>query len=191
MVRIRVELKEVECRNPEDIGGDEFYLVGSVTDGNKDNIGVILTKPIKIKKKQTKSLESVKGGGIVFDADVPENGTLKIAMVAYDEDSAKDWSKHGDMVEKISYGVSSGLAATSNPYAILAGGILQFATKAVGGIMKLDKDDKLGTLEENKSVRSLAREKTENWNFSKKPKNRFKRWWSSWDYTVRYKITKG
>ena len=86
MTRIKVELVDVYCTDTEDlIDGDEFYIVGAVGSYSKlgakfDNLKVrpVLTKPIKISKDQQKPFGQ--GGGIVFDADVPENHTLYISL---------------------------------------------------------------------------------------------------------------
>ncbi|WP_414548921.1 hypothetical protein [Anabaena sp. CCY 0017] len=193
MVRMRVELVDVHCRDTEDVtGADEFYIVGAVglaPMGKKENddlkIRGVLTRPISINDKQTKKFGQ--GGGTVFDSDVPENRILQIALVAFDEDSNKDWSNHGETVTKIGAGVSTALLATSVPPAQVAGLILPVAIGVVGGIMKMDKDDELGQHLREFPVQSLPNgSHLQIWNFKKRGN-----WYSSWDYTVRYKIHKG
>src|SRR5262245_51470399 len=110
MSRVRVVLDDVICWDTEDVaGGDEFYLTGAVSDGQQ-NAGV-LTVPLSIKgeKKHGRTMRFGIGGGTVFDADVPDDRILKVALAAYDEDSNKDWTKQGENVTKIGQAVSAGL----------------------------------------------------------------------------------
>ncbi|HEY9709459.1 MAG TPA: hypothetical protein V6D48_14745, partial [Oculatellaceae cyanobacterium] len=81
MSRIRVVLENVTCYDTEDVtGADEFYLVGAISDGQQSS--GVLTRPISVNDKQTKSFGI--GGGTVFDAEVPEDRILKVALMAFD-----------------------------------------------------------------------------------------------------------
>lgn len=183
MPRIRVVLESVVCGDPEDIGGDEFYVAGAVSDGAQT--AGVLTRPIDLDKNQTKAFGI--GGGTVFDFDVPDDRILKVALIAYDEDSNKDWTRHGEMVTKLGQAVSAGLGAIPNPYTAAAGMILPFALNAVGQIMMMDQDDELGQLQAEFPVMSLSNgEHTQFWNFTKEGG-----WYSSWRYAVQYKVIKG
>lgn len=193
MTRIRVELVDVYCRDTEDVtGADEFYIVGAVGSysklgavGDDLKLRTVLTVPISINDKQRKSFGQ--GGGIVFDDDVPENQTLYIVLAGFDEDSNKDWSKHGDMVTKLGSTISTGLLASNAPPAQVAGIILPLAIAGVGAIMKMDKDDKLGETKRDLPIAALPNgSHTQFWSL-KKPGG----WYSNWDYTVTYKIHKG
>jgi hypothetical protein len=184
MTRTVVSLDSVFCRDTEDVtGADEFYLVGGVSDGGTTK--GILTKPLSINDGQRKSFGE--GGGVVFDADVPNDRVLKVAFTAFDEDAAHDWDKHGENVMKIASAVSTGLKAIPNPYTAAAALILPIAVSAVGGIMKLDQDDMLGTHAGDFPM----------WAVPETPHPRIASikggggWWSSWRYTITYRVLKG
>ncbi|AFZ22086.1 hypothetical protein [Allocoleopsis franciscana] len=184
MSRIRVVLENVTCYDTEDVtGADEFYLVGAISDGQQSS--GVLTRPISVNDKQTKSFGI--GGGTVFDAEVPEDRILKVALVAFDEDAGKDWSNHGDTITKIGQAVSSGLATIPNPYTAGAAVILPFAISAVGGVMSLDKDDELGQHLREFPVWSVPNGD----HFQIWPFKGGGGWYSSWRYAVRYRVIKG
>jgi hypothetical protein len=180
---MRVVLQDVVCNDTEDVTGpDEFYVTGAVSDG-PNNAGV-MTRPFSINNGQTK--EFGEGGGTVFDADVPNDSILKVVLIAFDGDSNKDWSQHGEVVTKISQSVSAGLASIHDTYTAAAGVILPFVIQGVGGIMSLDKDDELGQhLREFPVGATPDGEHLQLWTFSQGG------WYSGWNYTVRYKIIKG
>jgi hypothetical protein len=193
MTRIRIELVDVYCRDTEDVtGADEFYILGGVgsysklgATGDDLKIRPVLTVPIEINDKQRKPFG--KGGGIIFDDDVPENNTLYIALAGYDEDANKDWSKHGEMVTKVGSAISAGLKAVPYPPAQITGTILPFAIAGVGLAMMLDKDDELGQLKRDLPVSAIpSGSHAQFWTLQKKGG-----WYSSWDYTVTYRIHKG
>jgi hypothetical protein len=183
MARMRVVLQDVVCNDTEDVtGADEFYLAGAVSDG-ATNAGV-MTRPIRINNGQTKPFGE--GGGTVFDVDVPTDRIVKVVLIAFDGDSNKDWSKHGEVVSKIGENVSSGLASIQNNYTAAAGMILPFVIQAVGGIMSLDQDDELDQHLREFPVGSMPDgEHLQLWTFSQGGR------WSSWNYTVRYQVIKG
>ncbi len=190
MTRIRIELVDVYCRNTEDVtGADEFYILGGVGSYSKlgaagDDLKVrpVLTVPISINDNQRKAFGQ--GGGIVFDDDVPENHTLYIALAGYDEDSNKDWSKHGDMVTKVGASISKGLVATGVPQGQIAGMIIPLAIAGIGLVANLDTDDLLGQLKRDLAVSALPDgSHTQFWTLKKKGG-----WYSNWSYTVTYKI---
>ena len=183
MTRMRVVLQDVVCNDTEDVtGADEFYVTGAVSDG-PNNAGV-LTRPIRINNGQT--TEFGEGGGTVFDADVPNKSILKVVLIAFDADSSKDWSQHGEAVTGISQSVSAGLSSIDDPYTAAAGVILPFVIQGVGGIMGLDKDDELGQhLREFPVGATPDGEHLQLWTLSQAGL------YSGWNYTVRYKIIKG
>lgn len=182
MTRIRVELIDVYCADTEDVtGADDFYLVGALVGG--DVTKAILTHPIKINDKQRKSFDP--GDSVLFDGNVNPGQVIKGGLKAYDEDAGKDWSKHGDTVQQISSAVSGAVSA-AGPYGAIAGTILSAATTGVGILASLDKDDLLGACELEISAVGPSYEVRE-WKMSKK--NSFAGW-SSWDYTVRYQISR-
>ncbi|AMW27039.1 hypothetical protein [Arthrospira platensis] len=182
MTRIRIELIDVYCADTEDVtGADDFYLVGALVGG--DVTKAILTRPIKINDKQRKSFNP--GDSVLFDGNLQPGQVIKGGLKAYDEDAGKDWSKYGDTVGAISSMVSGAVSA-AGPYGVLAGTILSAATTGVGILASSDKDDLLGACELEISAVGPAYEVRE-WKMSKK--NSFMGW-SSWDYTVRFQISR-
>lgn len=183
--QVRVELLDVKCGNTEDVtGADEFYIVGALSDGT--NTKAALTSPTSINDGQTKSFPSSQQ--VIFNAYVPQGKTVRGGLKAFDEDFGKDWSKYGPMVNKITDTVAGGLAASGDPYAVTAAAILQFGVKGFGFFASLDRDDELGKLELNVSASGPAVEER-TWKF-RKTSSFWNPGWSTWDYTVRYRITR-
>ncbi|MEM1167567.1 MAG: hypothetical protein AAGJ08_00355 [Cyanobacteria bacterium P01_H01_bin.35] len=183
MVKIKVELVDVYCADTEDVtGADDFYLVGSLVGGGVTK--PILTHPIKINDKQTKSFRPE--DALLFEGEIQSGQTIKGGLQAYDEDAAKDWNNgYADTVNSISNTVSGALA-TTGPQGATAATILKVATKGIGILASFDKDDLLGSTELEISARGPANE-TREWKMSKK--DSFVGW-STWDYTVRYQISR-
>lgn len=161
-----------------------FYIIGAVSDGEQSE--GIATVPIQLDTNETKHVGV--GGGMVFDKQVPTDRVLKIGLTAFDEDSAKDWAKQGEVVDKIASAVSTGLAAIPNPYTAGAAVILPFAVKIVGGLFALDEDDNLGSYTADFPVWSLAAgANPQQWQFA----GQWGGGWlgfSKWSYAVRYSI---
>lgn len=180
--QVRIEVLDVKCGNTEDVtGADEFYIVGALSDGT--NTQAALTTPMDINDGQTKSFRADQQ--VIFDAYVPNGVTVRGGLKAYDEDFAKDWSQYGPMVNQITTVVAAGLSAAG--YAT-AGDILNYGVKGFGFFASLDKDDELGKLELNVSpLGPNVEEKT--WRF-RRTSNWWNPGWSTWDYTVRYRITR-
>lgn len=180
--RIKIELIDVYCADTEDVtGADDFFLVGALVGGGQTK--AILTRPIKINDKQRKSFRPEEC--VLFDGDIPEGQSIKGGLKAYDEDAGKDWSRYGDTVKQIASAVSSALAGAGSEGAI-AGKVLSVATSGVGLLASLDKDDLLGATELEISATGPAYEVRE-WKMSQK--NSFAGW-SSWDYTLCYRISR-
>ena len=180
-VRVRIELQDIICRDTEDItGADTFYLVGALSDGASTK--AVLTRPVWINNYQTKPFRPE--DQLLFDARVPERDTVRGGLTAFDQDYAKDWAKHGDMGTKITNGVAALLAASGNPKAIAAGAILKGAVTVWDGLARLDVDDKLGSLELTVPASGPSAE-SKSWDLKKTG-------WglSTWDYTIRYRITR-
>ncbi|MEG4301188.1 hypothetical protein [Microcoleus sp. D3_18a_C4] len=180
MPKLKIELIDVFCGNTEDItGADDFYLLGALVGGEVTK--VIATRPIKINDKQTKTFRPE--DTVLFEGDIPAGQSVKGGIKAYDEDAGKDWAKYGDTVNQISGAVSAALAATG-PQGVTAGTILSVATKAVGIFAGLDKDDLLGATELEISATGPAFEER-SWLMKEKGLG-----WSTWDYKVRYRISR-
>ncbi|MCL6749875.1 hypothetical protein KBT16_02320 [Nostoc sp. CCCryo 231-06] len=181
MTKVKVELVDVYCRDTEDItGADDFYLVGGFAGGQVSK--AILTTPIKINDKQKKSFKPDQA--VLFEGEVPQGQSVKGGLKAYDEDAGKDWAKYGETVQKISSAISGALAA-AGPHGATAGTILSVATTATGILAGLDKDDLLGTTELDISSAGPSHEER-SWIMSKKSGIG----WSTWDYTLNYRITR-
>ncbi|MEG3923657.1 MULTISPECIES: hypothetical protein [unclassified Microcoleus] len=183
MPKIKIELVDVFCRYTEDIAGaDDFYLLGALVGGEVTK--VIATRPIKINDKQTKTFRPE--DTVLFEGDIPAGQTVKGGIKAYDEDVAKDWAnKYGETITQISSAVSTAVAAAGGPQGAIAGTVLAAATKAVGLFANLDKDDLLDTTELEISATGSSREER-SWVMKKKDGIN----WSTWDYTLRYRITR-
>lgn len=184
MTRVKIQLLNVQARDTEDVlDGDELYLVGALVGGRTTK--AILTTPMNIKGGETKTFK--RDQSILFEGDVPVGETIKGGIKAYDEDFGKDWSKYGETVTGITGAVSAALSA-AGPKGVLAGTILSAAVKGVGILATLDKDDLLGSTELVISPTGPEVEEVA-WVFKRKPGGVFG-WWSDWDYTVRYRITR-
>ena len=181
MTKIKIELIDVKCRDTEDVtGADHFYLVGALVGGTV--VKPILTKPIKINDDQRKTFRA--GETVLFEGEVPQGQSVKGGIKAYDEDAAKDWAKYGSTVTQISDAVSTALAM-AGPKGVAAGVILSAATKGVGILASLDKDDLLGSTELEISATGPAFEER-SWLMKKTGSIG----WSTWDYTVKYRISR-
>jgi hypothetical protein len=179
MVRMKIELIDVYCRDTEDVtGADEFYLVGALAGGTV--VKPILTKPISINDKQRKTFPA--GESVLFEGDVPQGQSVKGGIKAFDEDFGKDWAQYGSTVTAISGAVSTLLGAVGGPAGATAGAILGALTKVGGILSSLDKDDLLGTTELEISATGPAFEER-SWLMKEGGLG-----WSTWDYTVRYRI---
>ena len=179
MTKVKVELVDVYCRDTEDVtGADDFYLVGGLAGGQTTK--AILTTPIKINDKQRKSFKPDQA--VLFEGEIPQGESVKGGLKAYDEDAGKDWNKYGDTVKKISGAISAALA--TGPGAV-AGTILSAATTAADWLGPLDKDDLLGTTELDISSTGPSHEERA-WIMSKKGGTG----WSTWDYTLTYRISR-
>ena len=181
MVRMKIELVNVYCGNTEDVtGADEFYLVGALAGGTV--VKPILTTPININDKQTKTFPT--GQTVIFEGDVPQGQSVKGGIKAFDEDFGKDWAQYGSVVTGISGAVSKALATFGGPQGATAGAILGAVTKGVDFFSQLDKDDLLGSTELEISATGPAFEER-SWLMVEEGFG-----WSTWNYTVRYRISR-
>jgi hypothetical protein len=187
MTLVSVELQDVVCADTEDVtGADDFYLVGAVS--GSDVTKGLVTVPVSVNDGETRPFGD--GGGVVFSADLAASETLKIALLAYDEDSSKDWAQYGEWAQRVGDAVGTGLSQVPWPWLKVAGTMIPYAVKAVGTIMSLDQDDKLGTYAADEPVAGLQLgDNARQWSFQGQwgPWA----WWSGWEYTVRYTIHLG
>ncbi len=185
--QVRIELLDVKCGNTEDVtGADHLYIVGALSDGTNANTKGVLTTPFRINDGQTKTFPAAQQ--VIFNGYVLPQDSVRGGLKAYDEDWAKDWSKYSSTATKSKDAVVTGLTASGNPKAVAAATILDYGFKAFSAISFLDEDDELGKLELNVSALGPnVEEKT--WRF-RRTASIWNPGWSTWDYTVRYRITR-
>jgi hypothetical protein len=191
-VRIRIDVVDVSCRGTEDVtGADELYLMGVAVPQTGDARG-ILTGTLSVNDGETKSFPTDRT--TLFDGTIAGDESVAVALQAYDEDVAHDWQRRASWVNDI--GTKVGAAASGAAVAALATNPIGWSTigavaagaLVAGGFILIaanDKDDQLGVL--NVLVPAVgAAEEVWPWRFSHAGG-----WWSSWDYTVRYRIRRG
>jgi hypothetical protein len=139
--KVRVFLDSVLCAATEDVTGpDEFYLTGAIST-DPEHTKAVLTNPLTINSDEDKPFGV--GGGLVWEADVDNSSWLKIALLGYDEDAAKDWEKNKEWVQEITDALVTALAAAGESKAAT---LVKLVPTIVGGIFKLDQDDHLGDI---------------------------------------------
>jgi hypothetical protein len=127
------------------------------------------------------------GAGTVFDGDVPDDRVVEVGLMAFDEDSHKDWSHHGELTKKVGHSVAEGLRAIPHPYTAAAGTVLPFAVAGLGLAMSMDRDDELGQHLRDFPVGAWPNgEHRQVWHFSKRGSR-----WSNWNCGVGYRFIKG
>ena len=185
--QVRIELLDVKCGNTEDVTGeDEFYIVGALSDGISTNTKGVLTTPIGINDGQTKTFPAAQQ--VIFNGYVLPQDSVRGGLKAFDEDFAKDWSKYGPTVNAMGAKVIEKIAEYSHPYAVPAAVILGAGLVGFNIGAYLDEDDELGKLELNvPAIGPNVEERT--WRF-RKTSSWYNPGWSTWDYTVRYRITR-
>lgn len=178
MPRIIVQLADVTCWNTEDIhGADEFYILGSINAsyGQEKIVKPVLTRPLSINDGQTVQFTLP----AVFDASVPEHWYLKFALVALDEDSAKDWSKFEQANRDLIAAAESAIA--------YAAPIIPATLNSVKWFVRQDQDDILGRHREDwYPIRSFTPGwQLMTWHFSGGTSD-----YSNWSYQVRWWVGK-
>jgi hypothetical protein len=137
----------------------------------------ILTKVLDINDRQTKPLNFV-----AFDAEVKGSSVIYLEMAAYDEDVAKDWSQYQVWVGLAGTAISTAVGVVATPVAGTVVGIV------IGGLNQAigwDGDDRLGIYSQTLVVKDLKPgENIYEWKMVEKGIG-----YSTWNYTVKYKIT--
>jgi hypothetical protein len=182
---VRIEVESVHCADTEDVlGADELYLVGAAASRTNVTGKPILTKPISINNGQTRSFPVDQR--VMFDGEVDVATTISVGLRAYDEDANRDWSNYGSMITKMGDDLANGLKELK-PVGVVAGTVLKLGIGAAGLIMSLDQDDELGELAVDLPVITLPRPtSTRTWRFRETGIG-----FSTWDYTLRYRISVG
>lgn len=178
--KVEIRIKKIHCGNTEDVtGSDELYFTSVLTDGSSEKTQAEVVGIITINDNQTRNPNA-----LIYRATLASGRSVRGGIVAFDEDSAKDWAKKPEWVESMKDQVVKGLKAQGNPWAVGAGVVLEWGYKIVDTIIKADKDDKLGEKQLNIPVTGPASQ-TLSWKFSKKGD-----WlgYSSWNYTVDIEI---
>ncbi|HEU0030376.1 MAG TPA: RICIN domain-containing protein [Kofleriaceae bacterium] len=150
--RVSVSLDSVLCMAAEDWAADEFYIAGAIMAADRKpgqakalfTPTPVLTKPLSIDHDQDKAFGL--GGGVVFDADVPDTTSLKIALGTYDEDAAKDWNNYQGLVKSLSDGLSAVATVLGEPQAVP---VIKAVGSVVENTVKSDADDHLGDIVED------------------------------------------
>lgn len=191
--RVRIELVDVVCRDTEDVtGADDFYLVGGVSTSDGKQVRDVLTAPLHINDGQRKPF--FPQDQIVFDDMVDDSEVLGLGVQAFDEDGSKDWKKAADWSKDIAPYVGEGVKVIVDIFAssskakkagAIADKVAKIATDAFGKLANLDKDDSLGTM---KVVVPAAGPAVEERQAQFKHSDIW--WYSDWDYTVNYRITR-
>ncbi|MFE7114823.1 hypothetical protein ACFU99_05290 [Streptomyces sp. NPDC057654] len=208
--RIVVRLKDVHCKNTEDMSGtDEFYIAGGGGTGPDSGRThtAILTKPIEISKGQTSIFPPEES--VVFDGRVHANDFIEISLQFFDEDFKvkKDFDdKYKALVAALATAVGAAVTSVGTPVAgAVAAAIFTATVPALLKVLEsIDKDDTLGIVEKRIELKDLKPGSNGpfSWHFTEKenvireglpkPHERFPRseeiGYSDWGYTVRYEI---
>lgn len=198
--RVTISLKSVHCEDSEDaLGGDEFYVFGGAgtgpSSGHKSK--AILTKPIDIKSKTTRTLFGDEF--VVFDDNVNVDDFVELGLEFRDQDfSEEDFdAKYLALVTALGTAVGAAVSAVATPVAgTIAGAILVAASAALVKLADtIDQDDILGVLRKTVNVADYPDGRTSiDFRFTdKKPMEERKGTfgYSDWDYTVTYAVDVG
>ncbi|MCX4666162.1 hypothetical protein OG453_05710 [Streptomyces sp. NBC_01381] len=175
--RIRVELVKVHCFDTEDnLGGDEFYVVGAAACGDIRN--VVLTKPLDINDQQTKMFNPTES--VIFEGEVGMDDTLTLGIAGYDEDFSSDWGKYGQALKEMLDSVNKVVPIPGQ----FGQQLIDVSYTAMSDVLKkIDPDDELGQLTVSRPISEIhAGDKP--WPFEGGT------WMGKWKYEVTYRITK-
>lgn len=178
--RLRIELIDVSCRDTEDITvPDTFYLM-SVLAVSATNRSVAITSPIKIRSGETHNFPP--NEQVVFDGDVKDGDTIVGGFKAFEEDAEKPWHQRPAWIAAILEGLPA--FPVSNMAPLNADLLLTAAGNVLDLTAHSDRDDCLG---QHILVVPAAGAWTETqaWTFKEEGVGL-----STWDYTVRYRITR-
>ncbi len=177
MPRVKAQLIDLYCSDTEDVtGADHVYLTGGVTDGSTAK--AVLTRPMRINDGETKSF----GNLTIYEGLLARGSKLGVTLTAYDEDAAKDWNKHADLVKKLQNAIDTADAVTLG----LDAGLLTIASlslRAATWLAKADKDDRLGT--DTRTITLMPGNQVVQVAFAGSPVY----YWSDWRYRLRYLVS--
>ncbi|WP_143050332.1 hypothetical protein [Streptomyces sp. 2231.1] len=204
--KVRIELVDVECLDPEDIlggasgtrGQDELYVMGGVA-VVKPN-----TKPVPVNKLVVPDMPITPGypkpfpakNAVLFDATANSNEAIGLGLSFWDRDTAEsgidpELQKHLDAMIT-SVGAAAGAAAggvlAGIPGAVAGAFATTFVTELVKiyypKLTQLDKDDHLGSVRQVVDL-STVNNGTHNWTWSVQGSTTF----ASWNYRVRARLS--
>lgn len=183
--RVRIDLYDVICHDSEDVasGGDELYVVGgAVYDAGPKPVGTAkAVAPMAMIPGNTSGFYDA----VVFDANVPDDGKIKLCLTAWDEDYAKDWAKVQDEWETAE-DVLSLISAVGGPTTAWTGVVAKWM-KVIDFVASHDKDDNLGQLAQ--VIPALGPDvEFREWRFRGSSGWNLGLGFSDWDYTLRYRI---
>jgi hypothetical protein len=190
--QVQVKITKVYCGDTEDVGPtwpigesgseDEFYMMSALSDGTPDHTQAAVIGRFH---DDIDDHESRYPNQFIFQASVPTDAVIRGGIEAFDEDFRKAWDRKPEWVAKLKDAVVTGLTSSGDPKAATAGQIIKWGYAVANLFARLDKDDKLGTIELNIPARGPEYEKKV-WRFAKGDGNDY----SSWDYTVDIDITR-
>lgn len=182
-VDVAVRVAHIHCGNTEDVhGADELYITSALTDGTEAGTQAAIVGPISINDGQHKYPNQT-----IFTATLEDTDTIRGGLIAFDEDTSKDWSKKPEWLQKAKVEVVKQLNSSPNPSAVAAGVVLDWGYKALDFFMTSDKDDMLGKLPLNIPAAGPETEKLSRWHFWNDAD-----WlgYSSWNYSTHLEVVR-
>jgi hypothetical protein len=127
---------------------------------------------------------------MLFEQEVADNDTIFIALLAFDEDAAKDWEKRPQWMDQIALEVGKqgiAQAAAGNLTAAVIMGAAVGVYYGFSWMMGRDKDDELARKELTLPALGDPSRPVEmmDWDFKGGGG-----WWSSWNYKVKLRISR-
>lgn len=147
-MRLRLELTEICCWNPEDhVTADLFYLTGGAA---VDDVSApIVLSPMGMRRGQVRA--AWPDQSVILDHDVPSR-SLNLGMRAFEQDFANDWARIRDWALGLAAAVAGQVEAARSgdrPSDVInketIAGIIRAAAKVTDFFASGDKDDVLGS----------------------------------------------
>lgn len=150
-MRLRLELTEVACWNPEDhLVPDMFYLTGGIAVGSVT--APIALSPMGMRRRQVR--RTWPEHSVVLDTQVPDGASINIGMRAFEEDFAGDWSRMREWVLVLAAEIAGRVGRVDQgdrPFEVInkeqLAAIVEAASTVFDFLAKADEDDVLGTYE--------------------------------------------
>ncbi len=181
--RVRYVIDTVQSTDTEDVSGaDEFYALGTVAvrkpDGTKVARPFLFAPPIDVNDHagEIHQLDYV-----MFDEVVPANADVFGQLVAYDEDTSKNW----DAVRPLMMAKTNATAVTSTGLGdqVFVTTVVAAATGLMNLFMSGDKDDMLGNMGMMGVTANTSSTQTATLHMFK-----YGSWYSNWNYSIKYHV---